>query len=110
MSIKFSISKEGGFDTLHVEGGPCSQPPRSYVVDSVVIDGRIVRHGDGVGATVIIDTDIIDKNKIDDIWVYHSAKQVEHVVKVWRRASYNPQKLSFVNMDQSFLDWFEEIK
>lgn len=109
MSIKFSVTKEGGFDALHVEGGPCSQPPRSYVVDAVVIDGRIARHGDGVGATVIIITDTFDKELIEDIWVFHSSKQQEHVCKVHRRVKYEPTKLSYIDLDQSFTDWFRSL-
>ena len=110
MTIKFSMSMEGGFDALHVEGGPCSQPPRDYVVDSVIIDGRIVRHGDGTGATVIIITDTFDKELIEDIWVFHNNRQQEHVCKVHRRAKYEPTKLSHIELHQSFIDWFEKLR
>ena len=106
MGIKFSMSKEGGFDALQVEGGPCSQPPRSYVVDSVIINGRIVAVGDGCGATVIIDTDL---GQIEMLQVYHSGKRCEYCDNVIKRSKYKPEKLSRVDLDQSLLDWFQSM-
>ena len=107
MAIKFSVSKEGGFDALHVEGGPCSQPPRSYVVDAVVIDGRIVVVGDGVGATIMVDTDC--DSQIEEIRVYHDSDRGEFCDNIARRIHYKPEKLSRVNLDQSFTDWFRSL-
>ena len=109
MAINFSISKEGGFDALHVEGGLSRRPPRSYVVDSVIINGRIVTVGDGAGATIMVDTDYDDLSQIETLQVYHSGKRCEYCDNIARRRGYKPEKLSRVDLDQSLLDWFRSL-
>lgn len=106
MAIKFSVTDNGQFNTLHVEGGPCSQEPRSYVVDSVIINGRIVAVGDGIGATIMVDT---SDTQIEQICVYYDGERCEYCDNVINRSKYKPETTSRVDLDQSLLDWFQSM-
>lgn len=108
-SIKFSVVENGLFQTLIVEGGPCSRPTRKYLVDNIVINGRIVVVGDGVGATVVLNTDWDDLSQVEELQLYHGGRRCEFCDNIQRRRKYKPEKLSRVELDQSFLDWFQSL-
>ena len=108
-SIKFSVVENGLFQTLVAEGGPCSRPQRQYVINSIIINGRIVAVGDGIGSTIIVDTDWDDLSQIETVMVYDGGRRPEYCDNVARRRLYKPEKLYRVELNQSFLDWFQSL-
>ena len=105
---KFSVVDEGLFKTFVAEGGPRDQV-RQYVIDSIIINGRIVVVGDGVGATVVLNTDWDDLSQVEELQLYHGGRRCEFCDNIQRRRKYKPEKLSRVELDQSFLDWFQSL-